>query len=226
MKKKNVIIFAAHPDDEVLGCGGTIKKLSKSYNIVVVFFSTGISSRYKSTSKNYIKKINSLKKDSLECNKILGTKKTIFFDLEDNKLDIYPRLNLVKKIEEVLDKYKPQIIFTHYFEDLNIDHEIVAKSVVTACRPNQKNRNIKKILFFETLSSTEWSVKRKFQPNFFSDITNFINFKIKAMSKYKSELQKKPMPRTLENIKNLAKLRGSEINKKFAESFILYREIE
>ncbi len=223
MKKENLIVFAAHPDDEVLGCGGTMKKLSKKYNIISVFFTTGITSRLKNESN---KKIKSLKKNCTECNKILGTKKVIFFDLADNKLDIYPRLDIIKKIEEILNKYKPSIIFTHYFEDLNIDHEIVSKSVVTSCRPSKRNANIKKIYFFETLSNTEWSVNRKFQPNFFSDITKFIKFKIKAMSKYKSELQPKPMPRNLENIKNLAKLRGSEINKEFAEAFFLYREIE
>jgi LmbE family N-acetylglucosaminyl deacetylase len=223
MKKENLIVFAAHPDDEVLGCGGTIKKLSKKYNIISVFFTTGVTSRLKNKSNS---KIKNLKKNCMECNKILGTKKVIFFDLVDNKLDIYPRLDIIKKIEEVLNKYKPSIIFTHYFEDLNIDHEIVSKSVVTSCRPNKRNSNIKKIYFFETLSNTEWSVNRKFQPNYFSDITKFIKFKIKAMSKYKSELQPKPMPRNLENIKNLAKLRGSEINKEFAEAFFLYREIE
>ena len=223
MRKENLIVFAAHPDDEALGCGGTIKKLSRKYNIISVFFTTGITSRSSTKSDH---KINNLKKNCIKCNKILGVKKVIFFDLQDNKLDIYPRLDIIKKIEIILSKYKPSVIFTHYFEDLNIDHEIVSKSVVTSCRPSKKNSSIKKIYFFETLSNTEWSVNRKFQPNYFSDISKFINFKIKAMSKYKTELQPKPMPRSLENIKNLAKLRGSEINKEFAEAFFLYREIE
>jgi len=223
MKKENLIVFAAHPDDEVLGCGGTMKKFSKKYNIISVFFATGIASRSDNDSK---KNIQILKKDCNDCNKILGTKKVIFLDFEDNKMDIYPRLDIIKKIEIIIRKFKPSLIFTHYHKDLNIDHEIVSKSVVTACRPNKKNRNIKKILFFETLSSTEWSVERNFKPNYFVDITKFIDAKLKAMSKYKTELQISPMPRSLDNIKTLAKLRGSEINKRYAESFFIHREIE
>jgi LmbE family N-acetylglucosaminyl deacetylase len=223
MKKENIIVFAAHPDDEVLGCGGAMKKFSKTHDVISVFFSTGITSR---SNKNSNKSINKLKEDCIKCNKILGTKKIIFLDFDDNKMDIYPRLEIIKKIEEILNRYKPSLIFTHNFSDLNIDHEIVSKSVVTACRPNKNNNKIKKILFFETLSSSEWSIDRNFKPNYYIDITKYISSKIKAMSKYKSEIQKSPMPRSLDNIKTLAKLRGSEINKNFAEAFSLYREIE
>ncbi len=223
MKKENLIVFAAHPDDEVLGCGGTMKKFSKKYDIISVFFATGIASR---SDKNLKKNIQVLKKNCSDCNKILGTKKIIYLDFEDNKMDIYPRLDVIKKIEKIINIYQPSLIFTHYHKDLNIDHEIVSKSVVTACRPSKKNKNIKKILFFETLSSTEWSVERDFKPNYFVDITKFISSKLKAMSKYKTELQKNPMPRSLDNIKTLAKLRGSEINREYAESFFIYREVE
>ena len=223
MKKENLIVFAAHPDDEVLGCGGTMKKFSKKYNIISVFFATGIASR---SDKNLKKNIQILKKNCNDCNEILGTKKIIYLDFEDNKMDIYPRLDVIKKIEKIINAFQPSLIFTHYHKDLNIDHEVVSKSVVTACRPSKKNKNIKKILFFETLSSTEWSVERDFKPNYFVDITKFISFKLKAMSKYKTELQKNPMPRSLDNIKTLAKLRGSEINREYAESFFIYREVE
>ena len=223
MRKKNLLVFAAHPDDEVLGCGGTIKKLSKKYNVIVVFFSTGITSR---NSNNENKKINQLKKDCIECNEILGTKKVIFFELKDNQLDSYPRLFIIKKIENILNIYKPEIVFTHYYSDLNIDHQIVSNSTITACRPIKKNNFLKKILFFETLSSTEWSIKRSFQPNYYYEIDNFLSYKLKAMKKYKSEIQESPLPRSITTIEALAKLRGSEINRKFAEAFFLYRKID
>tara|TARA_Y100001958_G_C20951132_1_gene353699 strand:- start:16 stop:687 length:672 start_codon:yes stop_codon:yes gene_type:complete len=222
MIKKNLIVFAAHPDDEVLGCGGTIKKFSKKYNVIVVFFTTGIASR---NSKNELKKINNLKNDCKECNKILGTKKIVFLDLKDNQLDSYPRLFIIKKIEDILKVYNPELVFTHYFEDLNIDHQIVSNSTITACRPVYKNKNLKKILFFETLSSTEWSLKRSFQPNCYYEIDKFISYKLKAMKRYKSEIQKYPLPRSIRTIEALAKLRGSEINRKYAEAFYIYREI-
>ena len=108
---------------------------------------------------------------------------------------------------------------------MNIDHQIISSSTVTACRPNYKNKHIKKILFFEVLSSTEWSIKRNFIPNYYFDISRSLPFKLKAMSKYKSEIQKSPQPRSLETIKSLAKLRGSEVGKYYAEAFILQREI-
>jgi len=222
MKKKNIIVFAAHPDDELLGCGGTIKKYSKTYNIIVIFFTGGIAAR---NENKQISKINDLKKNCIDSNKILGTKEIKFLDFDDNQLDTYPRLEIIKKIEKFLIKYKPEKVFTHYFEDLNVDHEIVSKCVITACRPLKKNMFLKKLFLFEVLSSSEWSPKRTFQPNYYSNITKFIDFKLKAMKIYKSEIQISPMPRSIQSIKALARSRGSEVSIDYAEAFHLFREI-
>ena len=129
--KKKILVFSAHPDDETLGCGGYIKKLSKINNTAVCIFSTGITSRIKFNLKN----INVLKKNALKAFKILGFKKNYFLELDDNKLDKYPILEIIQKIEEIIKKEKPNIIFTHFPDDLNIDHEIVTRAVLTACRP-------------------------------------------------------------------------------------------
>jgi LmbE family N-acetylglucosaminyl deacetylase len=219
--KKKILVFSAHPDDETLGCGGYIKKLSKMNNAAVCIFSTGITSRIKFNIKN----INVLKKNALKAFKILGFKKNYFLELDDNKLDKYPILEIIQKIEQIIEKEKPNIIFTHFPDDLNIDHEIVTRAVLTACRPIVKNKHLKQILFYETLSSTEWSYKKKFKPNLYIDIKDTINFKINAFKSYKSEIKHFPHPRSVRGIKVLSQKRGSEVGLQNAESYIIYREL-
>ncbi len=219
--KKKILVFSAHPDDETLGCGGYIKKLSKINNTAVCIFTTGITSRTKFNLKN----INVLKKNALKAFKILGFKKNYFLELDDNKLDKYPLLEIIQKIEQIIKKEKPNIIFTHFPYDLNVDHEIVTRAVLTACRPIIRNKHLKQILFYETLSSTEWSYKKKFKPNLYIDIEDTIKFKTQALKSYKSEIQNFPHPRSIKGIEVLSKKRGSEVGLKNAESYIIYREL-
>ena len=174
--KKSVLVIAAHPDDEVIGCGGTIAKLKKEGNeISVLFLADGESSR---KVKNIDKVIKKRKKAAYKSSKILGVKNTYFCDLPDNNLDSINRLVIVKLIEKYIFEIQPQIIFTHFNGDLNIDHQIVHKSVVTACRPQKKNP-VKKLLFFEIPSSTDWQIETKkkslFNPNWFEDISKTRN---------------------------------------------------
>ena len=226
--KSSVLVVAAHPDDEVLGCGGTIAKLSKEKNTVnVLFISNGEDSR--DINKTIIKKKIKKRKNAAElAAKILGVTSNTFMDLLDNKLDTYPLLKIVKIIEKYIKKFKPDIIYTHFNNDLNIDHQIVNQAVLTACRP-QKNSSVKNIFFFEVPSSTEWRVDKNskiFNPNWFEDISLTKNKKIEALKAYRMEMKKWPHPRSEKAIRALYTWRGATVGLDAAEAFMLGRKIK
>ena len=225
---KNILVIAAHPDDELLGCGGTLLYYKrKGYEVKIVFLSDGESARKNLKDKKKIL-IKKREEQAIKISKICKFKKPSFGRFPDNQLDKIPLLTIIRFIEREIDQFKPQIIFTHNEHDLNIDHQIVFKSVLTATRPSTKTF-VKSIYCFETPSSTEnnfSSVKVKFNPNLFFDITKFIDKKIKLLKIYKNELGKYPHPRSLSSIKVLAKYRGTQIGSNYAESFFLLRRLE
>ena len=224
---KKVLIIAAHPDDDALGCGGTIRKLANQKNkIYAVYFTDGVSARI--NKKDLKKKINDRKKNSEKASKILGIKRCIYHSFPDNQLDKIPLLEIIQKIEEQIKKIKPDLILTHFENDLNIDHQIINRAVVTATRP-KPNLKLKKILLFETLSSTEWKFSNKtknFNPNYFVDISKTINQKIKSVKCYKNEIFNWPHPRSEKGVKTLAMFRGQSVGLKFAEAFQLLRIVD
>ena len=220
-KNNSVLVVAAHPDDEAIGCFGTLLKHYKfGDEINIIFLSDGVSSRGINKKKKYERKKNCLK-----VLKIIGLKsKNVFFlDYPDNMIDTVPLLDVIKNIEEIKKKIQPNVLYTHFSNDLNIDHRIAYQAAITASRPS-KNETIKKILCFEIVSSTEWSDKNKqiFSPNYFVDISKFINRKLKALAIYDKEI-KSPNARSLENINNLALLRGSRAGVNYAEAFFIER---
>jgi len=219
---KKILIVAAHPDDEVLGCGGVIaKQILKGADIQVVFMADGISSRGFSEES-----LVARKESCIRALKILGVnKEPIFFDLKDNQLDAYPLLELVQKIEKILTKFKPDAIYTHSYHDLNVDHQIAFKAVMTAARPSSYPF-IREIYSFEILSSSEWSLTKRFNPNYFVDITSHLSKKVDAFKCYSSELNNFPNPRSVEAIKSLAKIRGSEVGVAAAETFEIIRLVQ
>ncbi len=226
--KKKVLVIAAHPDDEMLGCGGTIARhASNKDSVTVMVLGEGITSRSIKRNidknKNYL---NQLKDKTRKANKTLGVNNVIFENLPDNRFDDLNILDVTKKIEKVLFSFKPNIIYTHSGLDLNRDHQIVNEAVITACRP-QRNNYLEKILLFEVPSSSEWSSteKRQFSPNYFVDISSFFKRKTKALKIYKSEIKKWPHPRSFRGIEYLARLRGAQVGCEFAESFYMLREI-
>lgn len=223
---KRILIVAAHPDDEVLGCGGTIARLNKEgYKITTLILGEGISSRDDVRDvKKREKDILALKGEAKKASAILGVREIFFHDFPDNRFDTVSFLDIVKVIERIKNNVKPEIIFTHYEKDLNIDHQITFRAVITATRPI-KGETVKEIYSFEILSSTEWSYPLSFSPNVFYDISETIDVKLRALKEYKTELREYPHPRSLEGIKLIAKNWGMKVGLNYAEAFKCVRRI-
>ena len=167
-----------------------------------------------------IKNIDIRKKETLKLFNYLKINKPIFFNFNDNQLDSESLLKIVKKIEEVIKKFKPNIVFTHYENCLNIDHQIAYKATITACRPLKKYHFIEQIISYEVPSSTEWMISNKFifKPNIYLNISKQIDDKIKYLKFYKSELKKYPHSRSIKGIKTVASFRGIASGCKYAET--------
>lgn len=228
---QKILVVAAHPDDEVLGCGATIAKLAeKGADIHVVFFSDGESSRFKGSNfstSEVAEKISSRHSAAIKAATVLGTNPPLFFDFPDNRLDTIPLLDLAQALEEIIFKVCPTLILTHFPGDLNVDHQKVFESVLVATRP-QNNPSVKEILCFEVPSSTEWSTqvyRQAFSPNYFIDVSGFQYKKFQALQVYESEMRQFPHPRSYEAIDALMKWRGAAVNLQLAESFHLVRKI-
>ena len=226
--KKKVLVIAAHPDDEVLGCGGAIARHIFDKDIVeVIILGEGITSRSKIRNvEKDRKKLDQFKEKTKKANKILGVNNIIFENLPDNRFDDVNILDITKKIEKVIFNFKPNIVYTHSGLDLNRDHQITNEAVITACRP-QDAYFLNKILLFEVPSSSEWSTseKEQFSPNYYIDISSHFKKKMKSLQIYKSEIKKWPHPRSFKGIEHLARLRGAQVGCDFAESFYLVREV-
>ena len=224
-KVKKILIICAHPDDEVIGCGGTLSLLSKSAKINLLVFTNGEGSRNFLNKKKLKKKVEDRVKMLKKSCKILGIQNFHQLDFADNELDNYSLLELIKAVEKYVKLYKPDTIFTHFKDDLNIDHKRIFEATFTATRPF-KNTFIKNLLSFEITSSTELATsKETFNPNFFVDIKDKIKTKERALKIYKSQFGKEIGLLSIENILNLAKYRGSYIGSKYAEAFEVVRMI-
>ncbi|MEF2292659.1 PIG-L family deacetylase [Virgibacillus dokdonensis] len=221
----NVLVFSAHPDDEVIGVGGTIAKhVERGDTVNVVIIAEGKSSRYDIYEKP---EDQVLKESYLETKKAcekLGVSKFKRLNFPDNRLDSYQLLEIVKVVENNIEEFNPNIVYTQYGGDINIDHAVVHRAVMTATRP-LPNHNVKWVFTYETLSSTEWNynVKDSFIPNYFVNIENQLTKKIEAMSYYKSELREYPHPRSLNAIQHNAKVWGAKVGVYAAEAFRLVR---
>tara|TARA_B100001250_G_scaffold414558_1_gene453872 strand:+ start:2674 stop:3360 length:687 start_codon:yes stop_codon:yes gene_type:complete len=226
--KRKILVIAAHPDDDILGCGGTLSKLKKKYIIKVFFLAEGTSCRFSDLSKKkeIQKEIDLREKQAKKALKILGVNLYKFNNFPCGRLDSIPVIEINKKIENEIDNFKPNIIFTHSENDCNNDHKIIFKSVMMASRPNNQH-TVEELYSFEVLSSTEWNFSNSFNPNYFQILNKKnIQDKWKAFKNFKSEIHKFPLPRTKSGIFNLAKVRGSQIGSEYAEAFKLIRSFK
>ena len=210
-----ILVIAPHPDDEVLGMGGTIKKLSPKNNITLLIMTDGASAQYSDKKMIKVRK-ESCKKSS----KILGISEIKFLNFKDMKLDSVQQLEINQEIEKIIKKIQPKIVFTSPKNDLNRDHGVTFNSTLVATRPSSSG--VKKVFSYELPGYT----KKPFSPNHYEDITKQFVHKIKAFKMYKSEIMKFPHPRSIESIENLAVYRGIQAGIAKAESFELIRNIE
>jgi LmbE family N-acetylglucosaminyl deacetylase len=215
-----IMVIAAHPDDEVLGCGGAIAKHIKSGDQVkVVTLADGEGSRDGNTLENRNSSLD-------ESCRALGVQENVAYNLRDNELDSYSLLEIVKIIEKEVSSFLPDIVYTHSSTDLNVDHQVCHKAVMTCCR-GIEGKSVTKILAFEVPSSTEWqsSEIKSFVPNYFVDIENEFEQKIKALKCYDEEMRDFPHPRSYEYVECLSRVRGATVGLKKAEAFFLVRSI-
>ena len=219
---KNVLIVAAHPDDEAIGCGGTMAKhVANGDSIYVLFMTNGVGARNARPQD-----VENRQACARRASQILGVERSFQLDFPDNKMDAVPLLDVVQEIEKVIREVGPETLYTHYSYDLNVDHQITHQAVMTASRP-QINCPVKNIYTFEVLSSTEWQskAKRQFSPQKIVDITDFWCQKKQALEAYGSELRIYPHSRSLEAIDALCSLRGCTHGLKKAEGFEVERVI-
>ena len=219
----NVLVVAAHPDDEVIGCGGTLARHSAQGDRVdIIFLADGESSR--TATPDMIEKRQLMAGKAAQ---ILGCQNPIFLGLPDNRLDTLPFLQLVQALENAAMPLLPEIVYTHHGGDLNLDHRLACQATLTAFRP-QPGCSVQAIYAFEIASSTEWnhpSVSTPFIPNRFHDITAWMQLKTQALACYGNEMRAPPHSRSLEGIQYRDFWRGHTVGCQAAEAFDVLREI-
>ncbi len=223
-----VLVVAAHPDDEVLGCGGTMARLAREeHDVYVAILGEGITSRCQQREQADLGLVERLENCSRQAAKLLGVKDISMFKLPDNRFDTVPLLDVVKIIEDLVRRLSPQVIYTHHGGDLNVDHMVVHRAVLTATRPMQ-GHPVREIYAFEIPSSTEWAFQRFepiFRPNVFVDISDTLDVRIEALSCYETESCIFPHPRSPEAIQAIARRWGSIVGCEVAEAFELIRAV-
>jgi LmbE family N-acetylglucosaminyl deacetylase len=222
---QKLLIIVAHPDDEVLGCGGTVARFvnKNNYSAKSIILSKGMLSR----GKEYEKYLNKLKESSLKANKTIGVDSVTFYNFPDNSFDTVSLLKIIKTIEKEIFDFKPDVIFTHYGNDLNVDHRRTFEAVLTACRPQPGFFN-PEIYSFYIPSSSDWvdgEILKSFTPNIFFNIENYLDLKLKALSYYKTEMKEYPHSRSLESVKIFSQYWGNRVGLKYVEPFKLIRKI-
>lgn len=228
MIMEKILIIAAHPDDEILGCGGVISKLISEGSVVkILFLGEGSTCRFEDMNSDQAK----LAVQERNFNAVLALQELEvddfeFVNLPCGRFDQVPILNINKILERVIREYRPDTVFTHSENDSNNDHRIVFRSTVMATRPCG-DHIVKKLLSYEVPSSSEWGYIEAFRPNYFVSLKESqIDKKWLALKHYKDEMREYPFPRSQTGIKNLARHRGMQSGVPYAEAFLLIREFK
>jgi LmbE family N-acetylglucosaminyl deacetylase len=219
-----VLVVAAHADDEVLGCGGTIARHVAEGDVVhVVFMADGVESRRDGQVEEKLQRRNQARDEAM---RILGVAQWYALDFRDNRMDSIPLLDVVQALEPIVQQVKPKRVYTHHHGDLNVDHRVTHQAVMTACRP-LPGSSVREILTFEIMSSSEWATPgvMSFTPNAFVDITNYMQTKLKALEAYKIEMRSAPHSRSIAHLETLARHRGCTVGVDAAEGFMICRYI-
>lgn len=225
---ERILIIAAHPDDETLGCGGLVAKRRSTTSVRVIFLAEGTTCRYEADridSAAAREDIAARTDSARRALDLLGVTDVAFYDYPCGRLDQLPIIELNKVIEKELAQYGPDTVLTHAEHDVNNDHRIVYRSVSMATRP-VGTQPVPAVLCFETPSSTEWNFSSPFEPNHFEVLSaEDVALKWKALECYESETSAYPHPRSREGIETLARYRGIQAGVSFAEAFRIVRTI-
>lgn len=224
---EKVLVIAAHPDDEVLGMGGTIAKLVKEGSVVDVLIVTdGSSSQYRE-SERLGEIIEAKKLETRNCANVLGVRDIYYGGLPDMKLDCTPHIDINQAIECVIDKVQPDTVFTHFWGDVNMDHQNVYKSTLVTVRP-VLGQVVRNLYCYRVPSSTEWTPNKEdtmFMPNYFVDIEPYAEQKYKAFACYSTELRDYPHPRSVQYLRESDKAAGLRVGMLAAEEFVMLRKL-
>ena len=226
--RESILVVAAHPDDEVLGCGGTMARLANEGNDVrIAILAEGMTSRYRQREQANQNELDRLHGNAQQAADKVRAKELVLCKLPDNRLDTVPLLEVVKLVEGLIEKFKPAVIYTHHPGDLNVDHGVVHRAVLTATRP-VPGQGVREVYAFEVPSSTEWAFQRlepSFRPNVFVDIGATLEAKVAALACYDTETREFPHPRSPEAVRAVAMRWGSVAGFQAAEAFELIRSL-
>ena len=222
---KRCLVIAAHPDDEVLGCGGIISRFMREVEFSVLFIAEGTSCRFEEINDECKIEIENRKQCCLKALNRLNVSRVTFKNLPCGMLDTIPQLDINKIIEKEIKDFKPDTVFTHWGDDSNKDHQKVHDATIIATRPY--NSVVKNVFCYEVLTSTEWNFKKSFNPDIFYALSSEdVENKCLAMNDYYTECKPWPYPRSSEGIETLAKFRGMQSGNSFAEAFKIIRTVQ
>ena len=211
----NVLVFAPHNDDEILGVGGTMRRhIEENDNVYVCEVTSG-------------KMYKTIQQEAKRAHEFLGVTDTYFLNLPVGELRNMAQALINEKFVAVVKRIEPDIVYVPFIGDMHLDHREVVESAMVALRPVYDFK-VKEIYMYETLSETGWNLQlseKSFNPNVWVDISDYFEKKIKSMSYYQSQLKEYPHPRSVEAVEALAKYRGSTVGVLYAESFMLVRKV-